>query len=49
MREARRHLLKPVRVFPGVVRPPSSGLVELIWDICTLVIGSYLEGERITL
>lgn len=31
-----------------MVGSPSSGLVELIvWDIYILLIGSYLEGERV--
>jgi hypothetical protein len=47
--DAHRPLLKPVRGLPVVVRSPSSGLVEhMVWDICTLLIGSYLEEEQVT-
>jgi hypothetical protein len=47
-REAHGLLLKPVRGFPVVVGSPSSGWAELmLWDICTLLIGLYLEGERL--
>lgn len=31
-----------------MIGSPSSGLVELmVWDIYTLLIGVYLEGERV--
>ena len=40
--------LKPLRGFPVLIGSLSSGLVErIVWDIYTLLIGLYLEGERV--